>query len=316
MIRTRTVPPKKMEELVDELEKILADRGTAKDSEKLIADLIADVASSGGVALLDDLLTMGHSRAIIAVAIEPTAEDKRTRPWLRCAVLDGTAVVWPTTKAWSQVGQPNRRETPPGSRTVRHRTAPSRFAHWVEQIEPIAESRGILLTVDRGPGIRAVSEEMTQRAWALVRQGGSSANDAGILLTKPIPDALLVESWPDDPNVLAAREEKVYPHLGCDQPAGAEIAVASEFQFADCGSLLLSQRVRAHDVAMRLGGAWQAVVWVIDSQPVMTRLSRAGILDSARHPGHYIVEAQSVGLGDHPPLGVTNWAWPRVLPEV
>ncbi len=86
---------------MDELERILAERGTAKDSEKLIADLIVDVANSVGVALLDGLLAMGHSRAIIAVAIEPTAEGKRTRPWLRCTVLEGTAVVWPTTKAWS-----------------------------------------------------------------------------------------------------------------------------------------------------------------------------------------------------------------------
>ena len=299
---------------MDELERILAERATAKDSEKLIADLIADVAAAGGVALVDDLIAMGHTRAVIALAIEPDGEDKRTRPWLRCAVLGGSAVVWPTTKAWSQAGQPNRREAPPGSRTVRHRTAPSRFAHWVDRIRPVAEERGILLTLDRGPGIRSVSEEMTQRAWALVRQGGSAANDAGILLTKPIPDALLVESWPDDPDVLAAREANLYPHLGCEAPSGAEIAVAIEFQFADCGSLLLSQRARAHDVAMRLGGAWQAVLWVIDSQAVMTRLSRAGILDSARHPGHYVVEARTVGLGDHTPLGVTNWAWPRVLP--
>lgn len=299
---------------MDELEKILAERASAKDEEKLIADVIADVAASGGVALLDDLLAMGHSRAIIALAIEPAAEDKRTRPWLRCAVLGGSAVVWPTTKAWSQAGQPNRREAPPGSRTVRHRTAPSRFAHWVDKIRPIAEDKGILLTVDRGAGIRAVSEEMTQRAWALVRQGGSAANDAGILLTKPIPDALLVESWPDDPTVLAARTLNVYPHFGCEGEAAAEVAVAVEFQFADCGSLLLSQRARAHDVAMRLGGAWQAVLWVIDSKEVLTRLSRAGILDTARHPGHYVVEARTVGLGDHPPLGVTNWAWPRVLP--
>ena len=299
---------------MDELERILAERATAKDSEKLIADLIADVAAAGGVALLDELIAMGHTRAVIALAIEPEAEDKRTRPWLRCAVLGGSAVVWPTTKAWSQAGQPNRREAPPGSRTVRHRTAPSRFAHWVDQIRPIAEEKGILLTVDRGAGIRAVSEEMTQRAWALVRQGGSAANDAGILLTKPIPDALLVESWPDDPSVLAARASNVYPHFGCEAPAGAEIAVAVEFQFADCGSLLLSQRARAHDVAMRLGGAWQAVLWVVDSPEVMTRLGRAGILDNTRHPGHYVVEARTVGLGDHPPLGVTNWAWPRVLP--
>lgn len=301
---------------MDELERILAERATAKDSEKLIADLIADVAAAGGVATIDDLMAMGHTRAVLALAIEPEAQDKRTRPWLRCAVLGGTAVVWPTTKAWSQAGQPNRREAPPGSRTARHRLAPSLFNRWVGEANKLTQQQDILLSFDRGPGLRSVCEEMTQRAWGYMRQGGPLAQEASLLLTRPVPDALLVESWPEDSTAMNWREGALYPHLGCDERPGSELAVAVEVQFADSGTALLSQRLRAHDIAMRLGRGWHATLWVIDTDEVMERLTRAGVYDHGLHPGHYVVEAREVGLGDHTPLGTTNWGWPSAVGQM
>ena len=112
---------------MDALERILTAKRVDDDGERMLADLIADVAAAGGVALVDDLIEAGYPRAVIAAALEPTAADKRTRPWLRCASINGLDIVWATTKAWSQAGQPNRREAPPGSRTARHRTAPAAY---------------------------------------------------------------------------------------------------------------------------------------------------------------------------------------------
>ncbi len=99
---------------MDTLERILSAKRLEDDAERLLADLVTDVASAGGVALIEDLIRQGHSRAVIAAAIEPEGGDKRTRPLLRCSVVNGVELVWVTTKGWSQAGQPNRRESPPG----------------------------------------------------------------------------------------------------------------------------------------------------------------------------------------------------------
>ena len=301
---------------MDALERILSAKRLEDDGERLLADLIADVASAGGVALIDDLLAAGHARAVLAAALEPEGADKRTRPWLRCAVVNEVELVWATTKAWSQVGQPNRREAPPGSRSARHRVAPSLLDRWVREANTLTQQQDILLSLDRGAGLRAVCEEMTQRAWGYMRQGGPMAQEASLLLTRPVPDALLVESWPDEPTAMNWREGALYPHLGCDDRPGSELAVAVEVQFADSGTALLSQRLRAHDVAMRIGRGWHATLWVIDSQEVMARLTRAGVYDHTLHPGHYVVEAREVGLGEHAPLGTTNWGWPSAVNQM
>jgi len=301
---------------MDALERILSAKRMEDDGERLLADLIADVASAGGVALIDDLLAAGHARAVLAAALEPEGADKRTRPWLRCAVVNEVELVWATTKAWSQVGQPNRRESPPGSRTARHRVAPSLLDRWVREANALTQQQDILLSLDRGAGLRAICEEMTQRAWGYMRQGGPMAQEASLLLTRPVPDALLVESWPDEPTAMSWREGALYPHLGCDDRPGSELAVAVEVQFADSGTALLSQRLRAHDVAMRIGRGWHATLWVIDSQEVMARLTRAGVYDHTLHPGHYVVEAREVGLGEHAPLGTTNWGWPSAVNQM
>lgn len=300
---------------MDALERILAAKRLENDTERLLADLVADVAAAGGVALLEDLISGGHQRAVIAAALEPEGPDKRTRPWLRCAVVNGVELVWATTKAWSQVGQPNRRESPPGSRTARHRTAPALLHRWVRSLNTEVQRQDILLSLDRGPGLRSVCEEMTQRAWGYMRQGGTVAQEASLLLTRPVPDALIVESWPHRPEIMAWRDSALYPHLGSEERPGSELAVAVEVQFADSGTALISQRLRAHDVAMRLGGGWHATLWVIDSLEVLARLNRAGVYDKVRHPGHYVVEAKDVGLGDHPALGATDWRWPQAFSE-
>lgn len=301
---------------MDALERILTAKRMEDDGERLLADLIADVASSGGVAIIEDLLAAGHSRAVLAAALEPEGADKRTRPWLRCAVVNEVELVWATTKAWSQVGQPNRREAPPGSRTARHRMAPSLLARWVRGANALTQEQGIHLMLDRGPGLRAICEEMTQRAWGYMRQGGPLAQEASLLLTRPVPDALLVESWPDDSKAMGWREGALYSHLGCDERPESELAVAVEVQYADSGTALLSQRLRAHDVAMRVGKGWHATLWVVDNQEVLSRLDRAGIFDHRIHPGHYVVDAREVGLGEHSPLNATNWGWPTALNQM
>lgn len=297
---------------VDTLERILSAKRLEDNADRLLADLVADVAAAGGVALIDDLIRQGHPRAVIAAAIEPEGGDKRTRPLLRCSVVNGVELVWVTTKGWAQAGQPNRRESPPGSRTARHRTAPALLDRWIRAMTPLLLEQDVLLTLDRGPGLRAACEEMTQRAWGLIRQGGSTGQDAALLLTRPVPDALLVESWPAKDELIAWRDSSLYPHLGSEDRPESEMAVAVEIQYADSGTALLSQRLRAHDIAMRLGRGWHATLWVVDSLEVLVRLNRAGVFDTTKHPGHYVIEARDVGLGDHPPLNASNWSWPRV----
>ena len=110
-------------------------------------------------------------------------------------------------------------------------------------------------------------------------------------------------------NALHWRDRQLYPHLGSEEHPGAEIAVAVEIQFSDAATSLISQKVRAHDVAMRRGGGWQATLWVVDGPDVVTRLTRAGVGDARDHPGHYLVEAAEVGIGSAPLMGVTTWRW-------
>lgn len=238
----------------DALSRIFAAKRHGDVGEQLLADLIADVAASGGVALLDDLLTAGHSRGVIALASEPASEDKRARPLLRGTVSNSVELVWCTTLGWSRAGQSNRRESPVGSRTARHRTAPALLERWLRERAAIVKPRGILLALDRGRGLHTITEEMTQRAWGLVRQGGTIGQDASLLLTRPVPDALLVENWPNSAEWLTWRHATIYPHLGSPTAPGAELAVAVEVQLADTAAAVMSQKVRAHDVAMRLGG--------------------------------------------------------------
>lgn len=292
---------------MDALDRIFAAKKLEDDGEKLLADLVADIATDGGVALLADLLSGGHDRGVIAAALQPVTSDKRAKPLLRGSVVSGIELVWLTTLGWSRAGYSNKRESPVGSRTARHRTSPALFDRWIRDRASNAEASGVLVSVDRGRGLRLVSEEMTQRAWALIRQGGATGQEAGLLLTRPVPDAILVEDW--HPDSLLWREEHVYPHLGSAESPSTEIAVAIEVQLSDTASVVMNQKVRAHDAAMRYGGGWHAVLWIVDSRDVVTRLKRAGIGNPVHKPGHYIVEGRQVGLHSHEPLEATTWRW-------
>lgn len=292
---------------MDALDRIFTAKRLEDEGEKLLADLVSDVATDGGVALLADLLNFGHDRGVIAAALQPQTSDRRAKPLMRASVVNGIELVWLTTLGWSRAGYSNKRESPVGSRTARHRTSPALFDRWIRDRAKKAEESGVLINVDRGRGLRLVSEEMTQRAWALIRQGGSTGQEAGLLLTRPIPDALLVEDW--HPDSLSWRSEHVYPHLGSPEAPQTEIAVAVEVQLSDTAAVVMSQKVRAHDAAMRYGGGWNAVLWIVDSLDVVSRLKRAGVGNPVHKPGHYLVEARDVGLHQHEPLGVTTWTW-------
>ena len=292
---------------MDTLERIFAAKRLEDGGEQLLADLLSDVAADGGVALLTDLLAAGHDRGVIAAALHPETDDKRAKPLLKGSVVNGIELVWCTTLGWSRAGFSNKRESPVGSRTARHRTAPALFDRWICDKARKASEVGVILNLDRGRGMRMVSEEMTQKAWALIRQGGTAGQEAGILLTRPIPDALLVEDW--HPDSLKWRSENVYPHVGSPEVPQSEIVTAIEVQLSDTAAIVMSQKVRAHDVAMRHGGGWHAVLWIVDSKDVLARLNRVGVGNPIEKPGHYIVEARNVGLHSHEPLGVGTWKW-------
>ena len=292
---------------MDALDRIFTAKKLEDDGEKLLADLVSDIATDGGVALLADLISAGHDRGVIACALQPETSDRRAKPLMRASVVNGVELVWLTTLGWSRAGYSNKRESPVGTRTARHRTAPALFDRWIRDRAKKAEESGILVSVDRGRGLRLISEEMTQRAWALIRQGGTAGQEAGLLLTRPVPDALLVEDW--HPDSLGWRAENAYPHFGSPEAPSTEIVVAVEVQLSDTASVVMTQKVRAHDGAMRYGGGWNAVLWVVDSRDVVSRLQRTGVGNPVHKPGHYIVEAQQVGLHSHEALGVTTWNW-------
>lgn len=86
----------------DALSRFFAAKRLSDDGEQLLADLVVEVAAAGGVAVVDDLLASGHSRAVIAAALDPTGDDKRARPLLRGTVANGIEIVWCTTLGWSR----------------------------------------------------------------------------------------------------------------------------------------------------------------------------------------------------------------------
>jgi hypothetical protein len=285
----------------DGLQKAAADpAGTSSADASL--DVLATLDEVGdGVLLLGDLLAAGHSRALV-MALLTQGTDKRVKPRLAGGVIAGHALVWLRSSGWQAVGQPNRREAAPTARSLRHRLSAHNFESAMRQrVEPSARSAEILLEVVRGLPLREYVKQRAGDVWAVIKNEGAEAGkDASTLMGGVYPDALVAENWPLD---LFDQRMVSWPHTGDAtsrmDPQPADFAVAVEVELSGKAAVLLSAKVRQHDAAMVLGW-WQAVVWITDDTDTQTRLLRAGIGNASEHPGHYLLRASAVGMGDDP----------------
>lgn len=291
------------------------ERAVAADpAQDLAQELLEQVAATDGLALVDDLLDAGVDPAVLAAALAPGDSDRRRRPRLRGGLLAGVRVCWLTSAGYAAVQMPNRREAPPSASTARHRLAPTNLERFLRQrVEPVARERGhVLLDVLRGKPLRELVEERKGDAWSAVRHGNlSDQAEASSLLGGVFPDVLIVEDWPLD---LSGVRQQVWPTTGARADVAgvfeSSFAVACEIELHGKAHPLLLHKRRQHTRAMQIGGWWQATLWIVDSNDVLTRLRRAGVGDLREAPGHYVARASDVGLTGGEELDLDGLAQP------
>jgi len=285
-----------------------------------------------GLGTTDEASAAGFSDRLLAkVLIGPTG-DGRQRPKVRGQDIGGVRWLWLTAGGWALAGLPNRREAPPTASVVRHRTAPRRFEEWVtNRVAPIAGAQGIDVVVARGEAVRKyVDTTGKNRAWKWLLNPGGRIDDAGELTQGgPLPDALLVETWPEEG--IPFRTDYLYPHTQSregqctyysqtrDTP---DWTVAVEVELAAKADALTAAKVRRHNIAIGCGW-WDAVLWVTDSAAVARRVARAVAFterqgDSEHGQGithrHLFVHPLEVGIEGTPTMVTpTTWRWAPVV---
>jgi hypothetical protein len=302
-----------------------ADAGSGeKTAADRISELLYAVADAEGVALVADLQAAGYEASLIAAACTVTSADKRSKPRLAAELIAGHRMVWLTSGGWSAVGQTNRRGGSPASSQLVHRLAPANFQRRLTaKLVPAVHAYGVLVDTARGVDLRDYVNPLKGDAWGIVK--GSSpedAKDAGRVLEGVYPDAIVYENWPE---TLFAQRAKQWPSIGDPQARlsahdgeAATFVAAVEIELSAKSDKALDRKMDRHDVAMRLGW-WQVVVWITDSDDVLTRLTRAGLgrmtkANTPRRPGHYLLDARDAGIGNGiseliPPLGMKYPWW-------
>lgn len=272
------------------------------------ADLLEALAEAGGTALVEDLLAAGHSPAAVA-ALATQGSDKRVKPRVALGSIGGHRVVWLRSAGWQSVGQVNRREAGPTTKSLRHRLAAPNLAKSLARLETSPEGRGLLIEGQQDIELR----ETVRVAVQGLKGGGRGQDDpeAGALAAGVFPDLLVVENW--SPARVGDRE-RYWPTVGGYRPVGGsggvqrdrepDHIVAVEIELSGKSNLMMSAKIRHHDGAMRLGW-WHAVVWITDDQRTTTRLAHAGVDDRVAHPGHYVMSTAACALGPiSPDLGL------------
>jgi hypothetical protein len=285
-----------------------------------VAELLAHLGEHwDGAAPLDEM-QQRWSTAIIEGALDRDPLDKRRGPRLKAGLVDGRRWCWLSTTGWQIVGKSNRREHRPSAGQMRHRFAGINCRRWLEsELKPVGERVGILTTVLAGGPLRTFIEEQTSVAWGAVRIGGPRGEESGRLLHGPLPDLLLIQSFPEEQAELRSR---LWPHLVgiTSNPGGLfdhELRVAIEIELSEKADI--SGKIQNNQAAANLGW-FHATLWVTDTPAVATRLLRsmralstAG--DEIAH--HYFAHTADVGIDPAGPAVVTpTWQWPLYVRHV
>ena len=153
-------------------------------------------------------------------------------------------------------------------------------------------------TVLAGGRLRTFVEEQTSVAWGAVRIGGPRGEESGRLLHGPMPDLLLIQSFPEEQAELRSR---IWPHLvGIAPESGGlfehELRVAIEIELSEKADL--SGKIQNNQAATNLGW-FHATLWVTDTPAVATRLLRSMRALSAAGDAighHYFAHTADVGI--------------------
>jgi hypothetical protein len=285
-----------------------------------VTELLAHLGENwDGAAPLDELRGR-WSTAIIEGALDRDPLDKRRGPRLKAGLVDGRRWCWLSTTGWQVIGKANRREHRPSAGQMRHRFASINCRRFIEsELKPVGERVGILTTVLAGGPLRTFIEEQTSVAWGAVRLGGQRGEDSGRLLHGPIPDLLLIQSFPEEQAELRAR---LWPHLIgiANNPGGLfehELRVAIEIELSEKADI--SGKIQNSQTAAALGW-FHATLWVTDTPAVATRLLRSmralsAAGDEVGH--HYFAHTAEVGIDPAGPAVVTpTWQWPLYISHV
>lgn len=272
-----------------------------------VGALVGRLAREDGSAAVAALRAEGFPAEVIAAAVTTSATDKRVKARARLGLVGDEPIVWLSTTGWQAAGKPSRRERPPSAETAEHAAAPLHLAAWLrDRLSPFP---GLTVGVATGGPCREFSERVKALAWTRIQGAGDTTGDAGSLTGGLVPDALLVERFPDTATYVGAwgRDPVTAEDL-------AEQTVALECEFSAKADTPLRWKVERWRAALALGAA-HAVVWVVRSQEVADRLQALGVGRPASDERQLLVPGHLVGLGGEPIDGLAPGWWPLRLSD-
>lgn len=268
-----------------------------------VGALVARLARGDGSASVAALGGEGFPDHVIAAAVTTSGTDKRIKARARLGIVAGEPFVWLTTTGWQASGKASGRERPPSAETAEHASAPQHVGTWLA--ERLAPYPGLTVTVATGDPCREFSERVKALAWSRIQGTGDANGEAGPLTGGLVPDALLVERFPDAVTYAGAWGQE--PSTAEDL---AEQTTALEVEDSRKSDGPLRWKVERWRTALHLGAA-HAVVWVVRSVEVAERLQALGVGKPSER--QLLVPGHAVGLGGDPLDGIEQHWWPLRL---
>jgi hypothetical protein len=176
----------------------------------------------------------------------------------------------------------------------------------VQQRAGTLAARGVSVSVTYGAACRRWSTEVTAKAWAALRTQGDSGGAVGSLTGGLIPDGLVLERLPQG-RAGAQLHAALWGDVPVDDDDLAEAIYALEVEDTRKASEPLRSKVDQLTVACEQLHAARAVLWVVRTREVATRLRDLGV-DDPRRPSQILVPARDVGLGGED-VGAVRRPW-------
>ncbi len=264
-----------------------------------VGQVVARLASGDGSATVAALRSEGFPEPALVAAVT-TGKDGRFKARARLGVIAGEPMIWLTATGWQSAGRASGKERHPTTESAGHAAAPGQINTWLRKVvEPWA---GLDVRAVTGEPCRVFSNQVKALAWARIQGAGDGTGGAGSLTGGLVPDALIVERFPD-----AATYEGAWGYAPATQDDIAEQTLALEIEDTRKASEPLRWKVERWEAAIELHAVVR-VVWVVRTASIRDRLFALGV-GTKRRPNQLLVAGGRIGLPGSELVAASGQDW-------
>ncbi len=273
----------------------------AKTTGGTVRQVVARLARGDGSATVATLTSEGFPEpALVAAVTTDHPKDGRFKARAKLGIVAGEPMIWLTTTGWQSAGRASGKERAPTAESAGHAAAPGQINTWLRKV--LEPWDGLDVRAVTGEPCRAFSDQVKALAWARIQGAGDTTGGAGSLTGGLVPDALIVERFPDAATYLGA-----WGHDPATQDDIAEQTLALEIEDTRKASEPLRWKVERWEAATELKMVVR-VVWVVRTASIRDRLFALGV-GTKRRPNQLLVAGGRIGLPGSELVAASGQEW-------